>query len=144
MNRYKFIVAKPTQPTEKELATAKELTNVSEILAASKSIGEYIFAEDVELCKAFQAANSVALTVETLPNGNDINRAVAILANGAKYRLRVFGSKDLQPAKDFSKEEIKNLKFGFCTSDGSRITENRLNPETGEVVRVPVIYVNIA
>ena len=144
MNRYKFIVAKPTQPTEKELAAAKELTKVAEILEASKTIGEYVFTEDAELCKVFRNANSVSLVVETLPNGNDINRAVAILANGAKYRLRVFGSKVLQPAKDFSMEEIKTLKFGFCTSDGSRITENRLNPETGEIVRVPVIYVNIA
>lgn len=144
MNRYKFIVAKPTQPTEKELAAAKELTKVAEILEASKSIGEYVYSEDAELCKVFRNANSVSLVVETLPNGNDINRAVAILANGAKYRLRVFGSKVLQPAKDFSKEEIIKLSFGFCTSDGSRITENRLNPETGEIVRVPVIYVNIA
>ena len=144
MNRYKFIVAKPTQPTEKEIASAKVLTNVAEILAASKSIGEYVFSEDAELCKVFRAANSVSLTVETLPNGNDINRAVAILANGAKYRLRVFGSKELQPAKDFSKDEIAKLSFGFCTSDGEKITENRLNPETGEIIRVPVIYVNIA
>lgn len=144
MNRYKFIVSTPKQVTEKEIAGAKELTSVAEILAASKSIGEYVFSEDDELCKVFQSANSLALTVETLPNGNDINRAIAILANGAKYRLRVFGTKELQPAKDFAKDEIKNLKFGFCTSDGAHITENRLNPDTGEIVRVPVIYVKIA
>lgn len=144
MNRYKFIVSTPKQVTEKELATAKELTNVTEILAASKSIGEYVYSEDEELCKVFRNANSVSLTVETLPNGNDINRAIAILANGAKYRLRVFGTKELQPAKDFSKEEIAKLSYGFCTSDGARITESKLNPDTGEVVRVPVIYVKIA
>lgn len=144
MNRYKFIVSTPKQVTEKELATAKELTNVAEILAASKSIGEYVYSEDEELCKVFRNANSVSLVVETLPNGNDINRAIAILANGAKYRLRAFGSKELQPAKDFSKEEIAKLSYGFCTSDGARITESKLNPDTGEVVRVPVIYVKIA
>lgn len=144
MNRYKFIVSKPAQVSDADIAKAKELTDIDAILKASKTIGEYVFIADEKLTKIFAAANSVSLTVETLPNGNDINRATAILADGSKYRLRVYGSKDLQPAKDFSKDEISKLKFGFCESDGAKVTENRLNAETGEIIRVPVIYVNIA
>ena len=144
MNRYKFIVSKPAQVTDKEIAAAKVVSNVADMLKISKSIGEYVFSADDELTKVFRASNSVELTTETLPNGTDINRCVAILANGAKYRLRVFGSKELQPAKSFTKEQIAKLVFGFCESDGEKITENRLNSETGEIVRVPVFYVNIA
>lgn len=144
MNRYKFIVSKPTTASDTELAKAKELTNITDILNASRCIGEYVFSVDEGLTGIFSKANSLALTVETLPNGNEINRAVAILSDGSKYRLRVYGSKELQPAKNFSKEEISQLKFGFCTSDGSKVTENRLNSESGEILRVPVIYVNIA
>lgn len=144
MNRYKFIVARPTQPTESEIAAAKTITNVSEMLKINKSIGEYVFIADNELSKVFQAANSLDLTVETLPNGNDVNRAVAILSNGAKYRMRVYGTKDLQPAKSFTKDEIGKLTFGFCESDGEKVTESRLNGDTGEIVKVPVFYVKIA
>ncbi len=144
MNRYKFITAKTTQVTNQDLAKAKEITNVNDILKASKCIGEYVFEIDDELTKVFSGANSISLVEEILPNGNSINRAVAILTSGAKYRLRVFGSKVLQPAKDFTKEEIAKLKFGFCTSDGARVTENKLDDNTGELIRVPVMYVNIA
>lgn len=144
MNRYKFIVSKPAQVSDADIAKAKELTDINAILNASKCVGEYVFSADEKLTEIFSKANSLALTVETLPNGAEINRAVAILSDGSKYRLRVFGSKELQPAKNFTKEEIAKLKFGFCTSDGSKITENRLNSESGEVLRVPVIYVNIA
>lgn len=144
MNRYKFITAKSVQVTNQDLAKAKEITNVDDILKASKCIGEYVFEMDDELTKVFSGANSISLVEEILPNGNSINRAVAILTSGAKYRLRVFGSKVLRPAKDFTKEEITKLKFGFCTSDGERVTENKVSGDTGELIRVPVMYVNIA
>ena len=144
MNRYKFIVSKPANASAIEIANAKELTDVNAILSVAKCIGEYVFNKDEKLTEIFSKANSVALTIETLPNGAEINRAIAILSDGSKYRLRVYGSKELQPAKNFSKEEISQLRFGVCTSDGAKVTETRLNSESGEILRVPVIYVNLA
>lgn len=146
MNRYNFISAKKNVVADaKSFATAKKVSNIAEILKISKSIGEYTFIADDELTKFFKAAKAASITVETLPNGNNVNRMKVETASG-NYRLRVFGTEKgnaLAP-KVLTADELKNLSFGFCESDGEKVSENRIDGTTGEVIEVPVMYANVA
>lgn len=144
MNRYRFINQTATAPTKEQISSAKVVTNLDEILALSKSIGEYQFTADDGLTAKFRKAESASLTLEMLPNGNKINR-LNIVVDGAKYRVRVYGNGrgNEMPEKDFAKSEIGKLTFGFCKSDSKVVTEMK-SDSLGNVYEVPVIYVNVA
>lgn len=142
MNRYNFISVKNVTPTAKEIASAKKVENLADILKASRSIGEYTFIPDEELTKIFKKAKAAEITLETLPNGANVNRC-KINVDGSNYRLRVYGEKEAIPAQKLTAAQIAKVVFGFCTSDGEKVSENRVDGSTGEILSVPVMYANI-
>lgn len=145
MNRYSFIKSAQTQVTTKDIAAAKEVSSIEAILAAAKSIGEFEFSEDKNLSDYFRKnAKSIAVLVETLQNGAEVNRAKIVTDNGT-YRVRCYGAGrgEIVPEAVFTDAEIKKAVFGFCTSDGEKVAETKISPD-GEIVKTPVIYLRIA
>lgn len=144
MNRYRFINQSSFQPSADAIKNAKAVTKIDEILALSKSVGEYEFTESKELTERFRKAISGSLTLEMLPNGNKVNR-MKIVADNGSYRLRVYGNGrgNEMPEREFTADELKALSFGFCKSDNELVTEKRTD-SLGNVYEVPVMYVNLA
>ena len=142
MNRYQFAKVTATTFTDKEIRSARTLTNTAEILNVSKSIGEYVFTANEELNKYFRAFKDMEIVLETLPNGSDVNRVKAKKGND-DYRLRLYGAKNaILAPRDLSDSEIASADFGYCTSGGEIVTESKV--VNGELVNVPRIYIKLA
>lgn len=143
MNPYRFVSSRPSQPSSEEIAKAKRLTSISEILEASQSIGKYVFTANDELTERLSKCPAMEMSIETLPNGASINRATLNLGDGHTLPIRVYGTEnEVLPPKVFTSDEIADLTFGFCTSDGEMISQKKAR--NGVVVDVPVIYVNLS
>ena len=143
MNPYRFISTRPSQPSQEEIAKAKTLTSIDEILAASQSIGKYVFVKNDELTARLSQCTAMEMTIETLPNGASINRATLNLDGSHTLPIRIYGTEnEVLPPKVFTADEVAELTFGFCTSDGQMITQKKAR--NGVVVDVPVIYANLA
>ena len=144
-NYFRFVSASANQPTQEAVKAAKTATNLDEILNLSKSIEEYKYIENADLCNLFRKASAAALEVVDLPNGSRKNRVKIVTERGTFY-LRVFGAGKgvVSEPKTYTKEEIKKLSFGFCTSGAEQVTEQKFNPTTGEVKNIPVMYCKIA
>lgn len=144
MNRYNFVKASRSTVTMKDIATAKRVNEIADILAASALIGEYKFTESAELSAEFAQAISVETEIATRANGSETNRVRVTLPNGKSYLCRAFGAKNtLMPPHKWNTNEIAKICAGFCTSDGEPIEETRQSP-TGDILALPVIYVRIA
>lgn len=145
MNYFRFVSASANQPTQEAVKAAKTATNLDEILNLSKSIEEYKYTENADLCSLFRKALSANLEIVDLPNGSRKNRVKIVTERGTFY-LRVFGAGKgvVSEPKSYTKEEIKKLSFGFCTSGAEQVTEQKFNPATGEVKNIPVMYCKIA
>ena len=125
------------------IANAKTLTSINDILEASQSIGKYVFVKNDELTEKLSQCSAMEMTLEQLPNGTPINRASLSLADGHSLPIRVYGvNNEALPPKVFTADEVAEMSFGFCTSDGQTITQTKAR--NGVVVNVPVIYVNLA
>ena len=145
INRYRFIKSSQiAAPTLSDLAKAKEITDFDAILKASQSIGKYEFSEDAKANEFFRTAESLETSSEKGTNGEIFNRA-KVMVKGLSYSLRVFGVKNAPvTTKVYTPTEIKTLTFGYCNSDGQKVTTAKVNPATGEVENVPVLYVKLA
>ena len=146
MNYLRFVSNKNQQPTQEKIVAATTISDFAQIIEASKAIAEYIFEESEDANKLFRSSSSVKM--ERVPvgkTGNEKNRIICETSKG-RFFLRVYGIAKgvLEKPKEYTKEEIKKLRFGFCTSDGEKVTEQRYNPKTGEVQNIPVLYCSIA
>lgn len=144
MNIYRYVSAAKSaqQPTAAEINGAKEVTNLDAILTASRLIGEYTYAKDDDLTKAFINAKVIEV-IEKDINGKSVNRVKVYTENG-NYLCRLYGAKDyLVPAHTLDDAERKKVNFGFCTSDGERVTETRQQAD-GTIIKVPVMYAKLS
>ena len=143
MNPYRFVSPRQSQPSNEDIAKAKTLTSINDILEASQSMGKFVFAPNEELTEKLRGCVAMEVTMETLPNGAPINRATLNTADGHSLPIRVYGTNnEAIPPRIYSADEVADLTFGFCTSDGQTITQTKARG--GVVVNVPVIYVNLA
>lgn len=142
MVKYRFLSNAATQPTNEAVKQAKKVTSVDDILNLSANVGSYKFEKDEAITKRFQAAKSLEISVETLSSGVLVNRAKLTEKDGKTFNLRCYGVKDnLQPA---GVVDASKLSYGFCLSDGEKVSTQKYNPSTGEVFDIPVLYVDLA
>lgn len=142
MKKYRFLSNAAMQPTTEAVKQAKKVTNVDDILNLSANVGAYEFVADDAITKRFRAAKSLEISVETLSSGALVNRAKLTEKDGKTFNLRCYGVKDnLQPA---GVVDASKFAYGFCMSDGEKVSTQKYNPSTGEVFDVPVLYVNLA
>lgn len=147
MGKYRFLSsAAIAQPTAKDIAKAETISSLADIVMANRVQGEYQFAEEKGLAPLFGKILTAEITIETLNNGSMVNRLIAVTEKAGKQRFRCFGKgrENVINAHALTADEIGKLTFGFCTSDGERLTENRVDATTGEVKKSPVLYANVA
>lgn len=142
MGHYRFVSLRNAGPTEEAINKAKTLESLSDILEVSKCFGEYLFTEDAELTDLFRKAKSIAIERKVSDSGVKSYRAAVVTESG-KYLCRLYGNGKGADyvERTLSADEIKKVTFGFCTTDGEKVTETRSNADG--VVKVPVIYMNV-
>ena len=144
INRYRRARAQISAVTLQQMTTAKNINSLSAILSANKMIGEFEFTADEKLKEAL-AGCSVQTWAEKSETSNKIFNRAKIMTDNGNYFARVYGVKGaVVDNKTYSAEESAKFSFGFCTSDGERVSDAKVNPNTGEVEKVPIIYVSLA
>lgn len=146
INRYRSVRQSVSAFSVADFAKAKETDSIASILNANKQIDAFVFGEDAELTKGLNALviEAVEITPKKRDDGSIQNNATIVTTNGGKYFANVYGVKDAPLSKTFRGDELKTLKYGFCTSGGNKVTRTKMNPTTGELENVPIIYVCVA
>ena len=143
MNFYSYVRTNRTVAA-KEVVAAKTVSDISTMIASTFVQDKYNFVKNDEIAKAYGTIKSADIALETLPNGNLVNRLSIVAENGRKAVLRCFGKRENPvDAHPLTADEIKKLSFGTCTSGSETITDAKLDPKTGEVVNIPRVYANI-
>ena len=145
MKSYRFLTSAQRTPVfdAKTLNDAKTLTGLNEILEASKCIGTYEFAKDDELTDFMRKATAMQVVRHISEKSGIKSYRVEVSVNGSKYLGRLYGNGkgNEYPETIYKPEEIKKAVWGYCTSDGERVTEQKTRGLS--VVNVPVFYLKV-
>ena len=143
MNRYFRITPSAINRTTAErVSNAEVISNFDDLLKLNARQGKYVFVPMAEWTKRIhEIATSAKLRIIMLKSGVMANELVV---EPLHLPFRVYGTeKQVLPERVYSAEEIKNLEFGKCVSDGKDVLEFDRIDASGNVKRALRMYVKI-
>ena len=159
MSRFRYVSGASLTPTTEQIAAAEICLNANEMQAANKAIGKYTICYNaaevpantpnreavMSFVKSYlegltKGANSVEVSFNADKNSNS---AQVVKTDGSKEFVTIWGNGrgNTLPAMSVP---AKDVKFGFCISDGEIVTEMKSNPITGKVAKYIRMYADIS
>lgn len=105
---------------------AREIDDLASEMKATRLSGGYTWAKDDALNDLLHTAVSVQITIQELPNGDEVNRFLAKMPDGSQCQGRLYGTdKELVPARTLTTEELKKAVFGRM-KDGDKFVRDEI------------------
>lgn len=120
---------------------AREIDDLATEMKATRLSGGFTWSDDKALNDLLHTATAVKITVQELPNGDEVNRFLAKMPDGSQVQGRLYGTdKELVPERELTSEEIKKAVFGRMKDGDKFVRDEMYDAESGEKLLVKRKY----